>query len=43
MPKIGTNKPNPKPKPACKACGGSGKDSRGRPCHPCVQNGRVKT
>lgn len=37
----------PRPKdgskvPKCKACGDSGKDSKGRPCTPCVMNGRIK-
>ena len=26
----------------CPACGNTGKNSRGGPCHPCVQRGRIK-
>lgn len=26
----------------CKACGGSGKNSNGGPCLPCIRNGKVK-
>jgi hypothetical protein len=25
-------------KPKCKACGGTGKNSRGEPCYPCTVN-----
>ncbi len=35
MPKIPDR---PKPKPVCKACGGTGLNSRGGPCSPCVNN-----
>lgn len=27
--------------PPCKACGGTGRNSRGGPCIPCVVNGHV--
>lgn len=37
MPKKGKVKP-----PKCKACGDTGKNSKGGPCAACVQNGRVK-
>lgn len=31
-----------KPKPKCKACGDTGKNSRGGVCIPCLKNGRIK-
>ncbi len=31
-----------KPKPACIACGDSGRSTSGQPCHPCVVAGRIK-
>lgn len=30
------------PKGGCVACGGTGKDSRGGSCLPCLRNGRTK-
>lgn len=27
---------------SCPACGGTGEDSRGRACQPCLMNGRIK-
>lgn len=42
MPKVG-NRGKPKlPKPKCVACGDTGKNSKGGPCRPCEDNGRLK-
>lgn len=34
MPKLPTK--------VCVACGDTGRDSRGAPCHPCLAHGRIK-
>ena len=35
-------RPAPPAEPPCKACGGTGVSSKGQPCRPCEDRGRVK-